>query len=300
MKDLEEAVWLALASRRDDVAGHAAVMLSGLTGHTLARRADGERWAALATAILDRLGPGHDLSRAWLLQNQSGTALLVGNLDEALSHARQALALKERVLPPGSPNLADSLSSLAEALYRRGDLAEALATNARAHAVYASAYGEGSPWMGKVLSNRGEYLVAAGKLAEGSAAFENALLHWEPRLGPDHPFLGYPLTGLGVARWRSGRPDQALPLLDRALRIREAHERDAGAIAETRLALGRVLWDLDVDAGRDRARARQLVEQARDAYNGPRAKTRLAVEAREWLAEHAAVEAPRPVSTGTR
>jgi tetratricopeptide (TPR) repeat protein len=282
IKDLEEAVWLALASRLDDVAARAAATLSGLTGYTLARREDGERWAAFATAILDRLGPGHDLIRSWVLETQHGMALLAGDFDGALRYAREGLALKERVLPPGSADVANSLNCVAEALYRRGDLPEALAMNARATAGFAAAYGEASPWMGKVLSNRGEYLVAAGRLSEGIASFTKSLALWEPQLGPDHPFLAFPLTGLGVAYWKAGRPEEARPVLERALRIREAKEHDAGTIAETRLALGRALWD----GGGDQARARRLVEQARAVYDSQRSSARPALEARAWLADH--------------
>src|SRR4029079_9094516 len=59
--DLEEAFSMALATRRDDVAAEAAALLTGIVGYYQAQHRDGERWAALADALFERLGPGHDL-----------------------------------------------------------------------------------------------------------------------------------------------------------------------------------------------------------------------------------------------
>ena len=58
-------------SRRDDVAAESAAVLTGLVGVRLARHEDGERWAQMADAILDRLGDGHDRIRSWVLQSRS-------------------------------------------------------------------------------------------------------------------------------------------------------------------------------------------------------------------------------------
>jgi len=51
------------------------------------------------------------------------------------------------------------------------------------------------------------------------------------------------LTGIGVARSKQGRFAQALPPLERALRIRETNEPDVAPVAETRFALARALGD---------------------------------------------------------
>ena len=282
-KDLQESVLLALSARRDDVAAQAAALLSGLIGYTLARHQEGEHWAALATALLDRLGSGYDRVRAWVFQTQAAISLQSNDLDRSLDYARQALALKQRVLPASSPDLVSALTAVGEALYRKGDLEGALSYNAQARQVYAVAYGPSSPWQAILLSNRGEYLAASGRLPEALELFRQALPMWQAQLGPDHPFLAYPLTGMGAALWRLGRSEEALPPLERALRIREAHEADAMMVAETRLALARALWD----AGHDRARARRLAEQARDVYDREKSTTRPAQETRAWVAAHA-------------
>lgn len=281
-RDLEEAAWMALSVRRDDVAAEAGAMLSGVVGYALARHEDGERWAAFTTAVLDRLGPGHDLVRAWLLQNQAAIKIQTHHFDEALALTRQAGQLKQRLLPAGSPDIAIAINNEAEILAQQGDVAGALARNLISEESFRSAYGAGSPWMAHNKSNRGEYLVALGRYGEAIAAFQDALALWEGALGSEHRYLGYPLTGIGIARWKQGHAAEALPPLERALALRQAHEPDAATVAETRFALARALWD----DGRDRPRARRLAEDAHDVYQGQPTLADKDREVTGWLAEH--------------
>jgi eukaryotic-like serine/threonine-protein kinase len=283
-RDLEEAAWMALGERRDDVAAEAGALLSGVVGFALARHEEGERWAAFAGAVLQRLGPGHDLVRAWVLQNRGVMLTQAHRLDEALTLALQARALKERLLPPGSPDIAIALNNEAEILAQQGDAARALARNLLARDSFLRAYGPGSPWLAHNSSNRGEYLASLGRFPEAIGAFETALSSWEAQLGPEHRYLGYPLTGIGVARWKQGHFAQALPPLERALRIREAHEPDAATVAETRFALARALWD----EGQERARARRLAEAAGEAYAREPSQAEHAGAVTRWLAGHRA------------
>ncbi len=81
-------------------------------------------------------------------------------------------------------------------------------------------------------------------------------------LGPEDPSLADPLTSLGAARRGVGDPDEAVPLLTRALGLREKQPGDAAELAETRFALAQALWSR-VDR---RAQARDLATQARDGY----------------------------------
>jgi len=67
-----------------------------------------------------------------------------------------------------------------------------------------------------------------------------------------------------------GRPGEAIPFLEKALRVRERLERSADDTAETRFALARALWAADPAAGpeqgRARARAVALAGTARQGY----------------------------------
>jgi Tfp pilus assembly protein PilF len=185
------------------------------------------------------------------------------------SDCRDLLSVAVAVAAPGRPD------TVAVA-------AAALATNDRAQEIFTRACGAGSPSIALILSNRGEYLVALGRHDEAIAAFRGALGRWEPQLGVEHPFLAHPLTGLGLAHLAAGRPADALPPLERALRLREAREPDANMVAETRFALAKALWS----AGTDRARARRLAEQARDTYLRDRARASSVTEVSMWLLAH--------------
>ena len=290
--DLEEAFSTALATRRDDVAADAAALLSGIAGYYQAQHRDGERWANLADALFERLGPGHDLGRGWVAQNRSAIRMQANDLDAALAFQRQALVLKARAYPHGSGDLAASMTGEAEILFRRGDVTGALARAEEASKMFQRVYGAGAGGTSAAinLGNRGEYLVALNRLPEALAAFQEALARHESLLGPRHLYLAYPLTGIGVIHWKSGQADRALAPLERALAIREASEPDLTQRAETRFALARALWDAAPDHGqsrdRDRARARRLATAALGEYQRPPSNDKQAREVTTWLAAH--------------
>ena len=283
-RNLQESAWLAVATRRDDIAAEAGAQLIGVVGYVLARHEEGELWTSFANAMLARLGPGHDVIRAWIAENQANIRLQEQRPREALRLMQEALSLKQRALPADHPDIGNSQIAVAEALYNTGDANGAIASNLAGQEIFRRAYGPDGPWMAHTMSNLGEYLVAVGRFPEALQNFRIALRRWESQLGPEHRYLGYPLAGMGIAHWKAGRPLEALAPLERALRIRESHEPDPAVVAETRFSLGRVLWDV----GRERARARRLVEAARTFYQTSPERSDQAREAARWLTEHPA------------
>jgi len=109
------------------------------------------------------------------------------------------------------------------------------------------------------------------------------------QVGPDHPWVAYPLTALGKTLTAESRSKQAVPILERALRIREHAEHYADLLAETRFALADALWA----AGDDRARARSLAEAASRAYRALPGFAERAGQVERWVAEHP-LEAAHP------
>jgi serine/threonine protein kinase/tetratricopeptide (TPR) repeat protein len=279
---LAEAVWVAEASRHDEVVAEAAAFLGGVIGYELARPDDGEHWARLAEAVLDRMGPGHERARAWILTCRGAIRNSVRDFAAALTLERAAVALKEKVLGPDHPDVANSLIGVDVALTGLGDPAGALAVNDRALAIYRRAYGDAHPLVAQCLSNSGEALNALGRYAEARAAFDGAVARWEAALGPDHRHLAYALTGLGQTEIATGEYRAAMAPLERALIIRSRHESDAALLAETRFALARALWL----AGGDRSRARGLAAQAKAAYAAIPALAPRLHELESWSAEH--------------
>jgi hypothetical protein len=94
-------------------------------------------------------------------------------------------------------------------------------------------------------------------------------------------------VGLADLALAQARPADALPLARRALDVREAVPVPGHELAEVRVLLARALWDAPVEAGRDRAAAIVLAEQARDGLrrSGRHAATQLA-DVERWIAAH--------------
>jgi tetratricopeptide (TPR) repeat protein len=138
--------------------------------------------------------------------------------------------------------------------------------------------GASHPVLATQLNNRGETLAALGRQREARHSFERARVIWERELGLEDRNLAYALTGIGLSYLADNDPGSALAPLERALKIREAHEVDPSRRAETRFALARSLWE----ANRDRMRARTLAEQAREGYAKGEVKAKVA-EVDGWL-----------------
>jgi tetratricopeptide (TPR) repeat protein/predicted Ser/Thr protein kinase len=257
---VQEAVWTALAVKRDDLATRGAAILTAWVGYLVGSREEGLRWARLGEALLDRLGPGHDLLRAWLLLGEGNIALAANDPELSLKLQREALALKEKMLPPDHPDISASVAAVAEALHRLGKNDEALALVRRARDIDVRAYGPSAKSLMQLFSNEGEYLVALGRAKEAVPVFQEALAHAQ-KSGPDSLLLAFPLTGLAQAWLALGRPDEARPLLERAVGLR-ASTTNPLDLAETRFALARALWEVD----KERPRAHGLAVAARGAY----------------------------------
>jgi tetratricopeptide (TPR) repeat protein/predicted Ser/Thr protein kinase len=257
---VQEAVWTALAVKRDDLAARGAAILTAWVGYYVGSPDEGLRWARLGEALLDRLGPGHDLLRAWLLLGEGNIALTTNDAEKSLALMRQSLALKEKVLSPDHPDIAISLAAVGEALHRLDKNEDALAMVRRARDIDVRAYGQTAAPLLQLRSNEGEYLVALGRAKEAVPVFQDALAR-ATNTGPDSPLLAYPLTGLAQAWLALGRPDNARPLLEHAVGLRASAPNPLD-LAETRFALARALWDVD----RERPRAQGLAVAAREAY----------------------------------
>jgi serine/threonine protein kinase len=278
-KALEEAFWQADASRHDDVRADVATYLVWAFGYLQNDYAQANRWANTADAVLRRIG-GHDLQRAWLLNNLANVEGLQGRKVESLRFNEEALALKQKAWGPDHPDVGISEGNVSIALEDMGRQQEALAHVDRSIEILSHGLGAEHPDVATQLSNRGEILSALGRYREARQSFERARIIWERELGLDHRNLGYVLTGIGESYLAERDALSALAPLERAWKIREAKETGPARRGETRFALARALWDSE----RDRARATGLAQGAREAYAqaGDKAK---ASEIDAWLAQ---------------
>src|SRR5262249_21238002 len=110
--------------------------------------------------------------------------------------------------------------------------------------------------------------------------FRSALERIEGLLGSNHSWTAIVLYDLGKTLLEEQKPHQAIPMLERALRIREQSEPNLENVAETRFALARALWLADAE----RARALTLVTTARENYRKLPGGPKQAPEIDAWLA----------------
>jgi tetratricopeptide (TPR) repeat protein len=281
-EEYERALWAAEATRHDEVAAEASVMLVSIVGYNLARPEEGERWARLAEAILKRMGPGHEKLHGWLAHDRGLTRMAAGQFTASERDFRAAIALKRKADGGDSADVARSLDGLGELNARRGDFAAGIELVDQARVIFEQNYGGEHILVGLEYSNRCDDLNGLERYQEALDSCRKATAILGPALGRDHVWLGYALTATGNALIGLRRASEALEPLRRALDIRKRVELNSAERGETWFALARAQWDV----GTDRAVARAAAETARGEYaKAPAAKAKQR-EVEAWLAAH--------------
>jgi tetratricopeptide (TPR) repeat protein len=241
-----------------------------------------------ALAIMEQtLGPEHPDVAAGLT-NLASMHATTGAYDEAKVLYVRALALWERTLGPEHPDLNSVLDNLASVHQLTGAYGEAKVLFERSLVIGEKTLGPEHPAVASTLDSLANVHHATGAHGEAKVLYERALAIHEKVLGSEHPDLAFGLVGLANVALAQHRPGDAVPLAQRAVTLRENSEVPAEQLAAARLVLARVLWEAPDDAGRDRARARTLAEQARDVFRARGNAPELA-EVEQWLADHPGV-----------
>jgi eukaryotic-like serine/threonine-protein kinase len=276
----EEALWVSLSARRDDVALECASCLAS-NASRLGRREEADRWLRMGQALLDRLGPEHERGAAWFHHNRGNVRNDRGDHTGAVEEYRLALAAKQKVLPPDHHDIAVTWAAIGAALTEGGKHEAALEPTNNSLAIYQRAFGADSPLLAYVFGNRGEILGQLGRHAEAERDLRESLARWTVQIGPDHLWTAHASTALGNTLMAQGRTAEAREVLEKALRIREKSEPITERVAQTRFALARVLWR----AG-SRVRAVALAQAAHDAYERAPSARKEADEVAAWLGDH--------------
>ncbi len=262
---LEAAFFLATRSLPDVDHAMMAADLAGLVGGKLERHAEGERWAALALALLERAGaPDDDLMYADALTSQGVVWFRQGKLEDALASFERALAIKARVDGDDHPSLANSLARLGPVYASMGRYDEALEAQTRALTILRETMGADHPMAISALINLGNVHQVQGNFDGAARAHERAAESIERTLGPSHPRLARALTNLANAYGSQGRSADAIELFQRVIAILEAklgpeHIRVARALANMGTAYEEMgAYD---DAMRANRRALKIYEQ---------------------------------------
>lgn len=144
-----------------------------------------------------------------------------GRYAPAMVSAKEALRVAENTFGPDHPDVAVSLSNLAELYRSQGRYAETEPLYRRALAIREKALGLGHPEVGASLNNLALLYVSLGRYAEAETLYRRSLEIKENAFGPDHPDVALGLNNLAAVYriQRQFTPSEAL--YRRALAIRE-------------------------------------------------------------------------------
>jgi tetratricopeptide (TPR) repeat protein len=238
------------------------------------------RWSVLADALVRRLGPGHERVAAWFHHDRAYLLEHLGDHQRAIADLEQAIALKQKVLPPDHPDIARSYLTLAVLHTWHGDGVPALIAVDRGLEISKRAYGPDNPVSWNALDDRGEVLEVLHRYPEAEHDLRRSIDLLTAFPGNGQVLLGHPLTALGRILLAEGKVREAVATLERALRLREGGEPNPEFVAETRFALARAYRA----AGRNRPDALKLATAARETYGRIPGRKKQAEEIGAWLA----------------
>ncbi|MBL9104525.1 MAG: serine/threonine protein kinase [Myxococcales bacterium] len=224
------------------------------------------------------LPPDHP-ERVFVLSNLALTMRARGQVQEAIDLLVRALHVTERSSGADHANAAGIRQNLGSMLVQLGRQDEALAEFERARQIREKALGPKHPDVAFVRVDSAEILVQQGKYAEAEPVLRESIKDLEAGLGLGHPDLAHPIVALVDLLLATRRADEALPLAERALALRQADEAASRELAAARFALAQAL----LATGGDRPRATQL---ARAALVGFSAASPERASVDRWLAKY--------------
>jgi CHAT domain-containing protein len=140
---------------------------------------------------------------------------------EALSLARQALAIRRELLGEDHPDYARSLNNLAMLYRAMGDYRQALPLYEQARGLHKRRLGEDHPAYAASLNNLALLYRAMGEYRQALPLYEQARDLHKRRLGADHPAYAASLNTLAGLYRDMGEYRQALPLFEQARDFRK-------------------------------------------------------------------------------
>src|SRR6185369_14296709 len=112
VRQYKEAFWAGEASRHEEAAAEAVILLAQLIAGWLHDISSTRHWMQTASAVLQRMGPGHPVLEAWRLAALGLIASREGQNEESLSYLKQSQALKEKTLGAQHVEVARALTSI--------------------------------------------------------------------------------------------------------------------------------------------------------------------------------------------
>jgi tetratricopeptide (TPR) repeat protein len=243
--------------------------------------AEAERLILPSVASLTRIfGPDHvEVTRA-----QSDVATLrrkQGRFDEARTTVEHVMETKIRIKGPTHPEIAFPLVEIGMQDVAKGEPAQALAPYQRALEIRAKALGADHILTQEATIRLAGALAVLGRCAEARPLLATARAALEKLDGGAHPFFAEALTVSGTCDLSSGRAQQAVASLSRALEIDTKVKAPALDRGSARWPLARALWSL---GQHDAAVAAATTAERELTGDADGARDRAAAHA--WLATH--------------
>jgi CHAT domain-containing protein/Tfp pilus assembly protein PilF len=161
------------------------------------------------------------LQEARELYTQAFYAIISGKYDEAQFMAEKALGIREKEIGPDHPDIAYTLTLIANIAYYKGDLVRAERLYHRAIAMLEKTLGADHPQVATRLNNLASVYQAKSDLAQSELLHQRALEIREQSLPPDHPDIAQSLNNLANVYSTRGDLQSAEALYLRALAINE-------------------------------------------------------------------------------
>lgn len=279
----KEALRAAIASRDDEAAVTAALGAARLLASPSAVGSGHEArdWLELGKAIL-RLPDGkHSLLELRALAVEGVVLRREGEPLRAVDVLTRTLALAERTLGQDNLEIATALADLGEALQAAGRLEQSVTFMDRARRLAARLLGEGHSQVALYISGRSNVLSTLGLHSEALEDAQHAVAIWRAA-GASSAQVAAGQVRLAECLLAVGRPEEAVPMLEEALRTQEATR--SSAVPGTRFALARALWREQEQRGR----ATSLAEEARVEYQRAGATGSQLAVVDNWVKAHAA------------
>jgi len=210
-----DAAWLALRSRRDDIAATAAVGSATMTSDQLGKPGEAKLWLAFARAIGGRIGAVNRDTEIRIYVAEGIIAAQSNDAPTAIAAHEKALATAEVMFGRDSPALWTYEELLGATLAKAGAYAKAVQHFERALSFREASVGPEHLEVAVILSNLGvAYAHADPK--KSRPAYERALAIREKLFGPNNPMLLATLNNMADSMVRHGDASNALVVIERA------------------------------------------------------------------------------------
>ncbi len=218
-KTLRAAADTAEEGKHDLLRGEAYELLAADVGRRLGHYEAAIALSTTALHVARRIGS--ELLAAEALEQLGMDHGQVGQADEGLKEAREALAMKERLLGPDRFELATTHVAISVALSEQGRLDEALREDREALAIVEKNQGPGHPHAGIYHGNIAVDLVWSGRAEEAIPEAETAMRIVRESVGTENGDYALELNQKAYALTKLGRFAEARPLNEEAVAITE-------------------------------------------------------------------------------